>query len=126
MKNFTKLGLAVILLQSFLFSNSISSVFSIRHDNLDDNIAVSNAIGLKMQLDDTRYTGFDTDGSDYRIFVGWGFGKIGFGHDGDNNAEYSIGTTYQLLNNVSIDLDYIMTNSDNTDDNLRLGVQIEF
>ena len=115
---------------SFLFSRDITPVFSIRYDDLTDGVAVSDAIGLEMNLGNGRFTGFDTDGNDYRIYMGWGFGKIGFGHDGSNNneGEYTVGVTYDLLgsginSNVSMDVDYVFGD---TDENLRLGIQIRF
>ena len=75
-------------------------MLSVRYDNLDGApIAVTDAIGLKMDLGNGRYTGFDTDGSDYRLYVGWAWGKIGMGHNGatPHAAEYTIGANYGLV-----------------------------
>ena len=116
-------------LSSFLISDDldgyweVSPVLSIRHDNLDDGVAVSDAIGLRMSLGGSKFTGFDTDGTDYRIFMGWGLGKLGIGHDGSGDPEYTFGTTYEVLDNVSMDLDYVFGEDDN---NLRLAIQIHF
>ena len=116
-------------LSSFLISDDldgyweVSPVLSIRHDNLDDGVAVSDAIGLRMSLGGSKFTGFDTDGTDYRIFMGWGLGKLGIGHDGSGDPEYTFGTTYEVLDNVSMDLDYVFGEEDN---NLRLAIQIHF
>ena len=63
---------------SLTFSRDVSPVLSIRYDNLASGIVVTDAIGLQMDLGGNKFTGFDTDGTDYRIYVGWGFGKIGF------------------------------------------------
>ena len=116
-------------LSSFLVSDDldgyweVSPVLSIRHDNLDDGVSVSDAIGLRMSLGGSKFTGFDTDGTDYRIFMGWGLGKLGIGHDGSGDPEYTFGTTYEVLDNVSMDLDYVFGEDDN---NLRLAIQIHF
>ena len=116
-------------LSSFLVSDDldgyweVSPVLSIRHDNLDDGVSVSDAIGLRMSLGGSKFTGFDTDGTDYRIFMGWGLGKLGIGHDGSGDPEYTFGTTYEVLDNVSMDLDYVFGEEDN---NLRLAIQIHF
>ena len=116
-------------LSSFLISDDldgyweVSPVLSIRHDNLDDGVAVSDAIGLRMSLGGSKFTGFDTDGTDYRIFMGWGLGKLGICHDGSGDPEYTFGTTYEVLDNVSMDLDYVFGEDDN---NLRLAIQIHF
>ena len=114
--------LMVTSLASLIFPKDISPVLSIRYDNLDSGINVSDAIGLQMDLDGNKFTGFDTDGTDYRIYVGWGFGKIGFGHDGAANTEYTIGANYEVIENISLDLDYVI----NTTENLRLALQISF
>ena len=114
--------LMVTSLTSLIFPKDISPVLSIRYDNLAAGITVSDAIGLKMNIDNSKYTGFDTDGTDYRIYVGWGLGKIGFGHDGAAGVEYTIGANYEVIENISLDLDYVI----NTAENLRLALQINF
>jgi hypothetical protein len=78
-----------------------------------------------MNIDGNRYTGFDTDGTDYRIFVGWGFGKIGIGAGADGAEEFTVGASYGVLDNLSLDLDYVMGNTD-SNQNLRLALQIHF
>tara|TARA_B110000116_G_C16306893_1_gene346318 strand:+ start:89 stop:496 length:408 start_codon:yes stop_codon:yes gene_type:complete len=101
----------------------VTPVLSIRHDNLDSGLSVSDAIGVQMEIGENTFTGFDTDGNDYRIYLGWGLGKIGFGHDGTSNAEYTIGTSYEILDNISMDIDYVFGQNE---ENLRLAIQIHF
>ena len=124
MKKYLLLVLMVTSLGSLLFSKDISPVFSIRYDNLTDGIVVSDAVGLKMNIDGSKYTGFDSDGTDYRIFLGWAFGKVGFGSDG-TNQEFTVGATYGVLDNLSLDLDYVM-GTGTGDANLRMGLQVDF
>ena len=124
MKKYLLLILMVTSLGSLLFSKDISPVFSIRYDNLTDGITVSDAVGLKMNIDGSKYTGFDSDGTDYRIFLGWAFGKVGFGSDG-TNQEFTVGATYGVLDNLSLDLDYVM-GTGTGDANLRMGLQVHF
>ena len=124
MKKYILLILMVTSLGSLLFSKDISPVFSIRYDNLTDGIVVSDAVGLKMNIDGSKYTGFDSDGTDYRIFVGWGFGKVGFGSDG-TNEQFTVGATYGVLENLSLDLDYVM-GTGTGDANLRMALQVHF
>ena len=107
---------------SLILSRDVSPVLSIRYDNLASGIAVTDAIGLQMDLGSNRFTGFDTDGTDYRIYMGWKFGKVGFGHDGAAGTEYTIGANYEVIENISLDLDYVI----NTTENIRLGMQIAF
>tara|TARA_B100001146_G_scaffold159763_1_gene140799 strand:- start:121 stop:495 length:375 start_codon:yes stop_codon:yes gene_type:complete len=124
MKKYLLLVLMVTSLGSLLFSKDISPVFSIRYDDLTDGIVVSDAVGLKMNIDGSKYSGFDSDGTDYRIFLGWAFGKVGFGSDG-TNQEFTVGATYGVLDNLSLDLDYVM-GTGTGDANLRLGLQVHF
>ena len=125
MKKYLLLILMVTSLGSLLFSKDISPVFSIRYDNLTDGIVVSDAVGLKMNIDGSKYTGFDSDGTDYRIFLGWGFGKVGFGANAAGNEEFTVGGTYGVLDNLSLDLDYVM-GTDTGDANLRMALQVHF
>ncbi len=125
MKNMKKNILLILMftsLISLILSRDVSPVLSIRYDNLASGIAVTDAIGLQMDLGSNRFTGFDTDGTDYRIYMGWKFGKVGFGHDGGSGAEYTIGANYEVIENISLDLDYVI----NASENLRLGIQITF
>ena len=124
MKKYLLLILMVTSLGSLLFSKDVSPVFSIRYDNLTDGIAVSDAVGLKMNIDGSKYSGFDSDGTDYRIFLGWAFGKVGFGSDG-TNQEFTVGATYGVLDNLSLDLDYVM-GTGTGDANLRMALQVHF
>tara|TARA_Y100001970_G_C14184367_1_gene831656 strand:+ start:834 stop:1205 length:372 start_codon:yes stop_codon:yes gene_type:complete len=121
-KNILSILVAISLI-SIILPKDVSPVLSIRHDDLSGGLTVSDAIGLKMDLGNSRFTGFDTDGTDYRIYVGWGFGKIGFGDDGSGTGEYTVGATYQILNNILMDLDYVYNENNQ---NLRLGIEIHF
>ena len=125
MKKYLLLILMVTSLGTLLFSKDISPVFAIHYSDLTDGIAVSNAVGLKLNVDGSKYTGFDTDGDDYRIFLGWGFGKVGFGANAAGNEEFTVGATYGVLDNLSLDLDYVM-GTDTGDANLRMALQVHF
>ena len=126
-----KIILIIVLIFTSVFSQEkqkkkqkdISPVISIRYDQIDDEVVVTDAIGLKFGLGNDRFTGYDTDGTDHRLYVGWKFGKIGFGHDG-TDPEYTIGANYNILDNIGLDLDFIM--GDNNENNLRLGLNINF
>ena len=116
--------LPILIIGSLLFPKDVSPVFSIRYDDMTDGVTVSDAIGLQMDIDGSRFTGFDTDGTDYRIYLGWAFGKIGFGSDG-TDEEFTVGATYGVLENLSLDLDYVM-GTDTGDANLRMALQVHF
>ncbi len=110
-------------LLSFVIARDVAPSVSLRYDNLSTGIQPSQAIGLKLNIDDNKYTGFDTDGFDHRIFVGWSFGKIGLGVDNLNTPEYTVGATYPVLENLYVDLDYVINEAE---DHLRLSLTVEF
>ena len=114
-----------VSLTAFAFPKDVTPVFSVRYDTIDDVVTVSDGIGLQMDIGGNKFTGFDTDGEDYRIYVGWSFGKIGFGSNADGNEEFTVGATYGVLDNLSLDLDYVM-GTDTGDANLRMALQVHF
>ena len=118
-----KLSFIFLIFSTIIIAGDISPVISIRYDQIDNNIEVTDAIGLQFDLGNKRFTGFDTDGTDYRIYIGWRFGKIGLGHDG-LNPEYTIGATYDIIDNIAMDLDFIM--ADNNSNSIRIGLNINF
>ena len=118
-----KFSLIIMLSSTFIFSKDISPVISIRYDQIDNDIEVTDAIGLQFDLGNNRFTGFDTDGIDYRLYMGWYFGKIGLGHDGVN-PEYTIGASYDIIDNIALDLDFVM--ADDNSNSIRLGLNINF
>ena len=77
-----KISLTVILLLTYVYPRDISPVISIRYDQINNEIVITDAIGLKFKLGDDKFTGYDTDGTDHRLYVGWKFGKIGFENSG--------------------------------------------
>ena len=118
-----KPSIIFLMLSTIIISRDISPVISIRYDQIDNDIQVTDAIGLQFELGNNKFTGFDTDGTDYRMYIGWRFGKIGLGHDGVN-PEYTLGATYDIIDNIAMDLDFIM--ADDNSNSIRLGLNINF
>ena len=50
-----KNSLIIILLLTYVFPRDISPVISIRYDQINDEIVITDAIGLKFKLDDDKY-----------------------------------------------------------------------
>ena len=72
--------LALILcVSSYLHARTLSPTFSIRYEDFVNSTAPSAAIGLKLDIDGDRYTGFqvNSDGTDTRLLMGWNWGVIG-------------------------------------------------
>ena len=120
MKKYLLISLIVV---SYVFPRDVSPVITIRYNNLSDAVTVNDAIGLKFDLGNSRYTGFDTDGDDHRVYVGWSFGKIGIGHDKADKMQFTVGASYEVIDNIGLDLDYVLGDDSN---DLRLGININF
>ena len=71
----------VLCLSSYMQARDISPTFSIRYEDFINSASPSAAIGLKLDIDGDRYTGFqvNSDGTDSRLLVGWNWGVIGIG-----------------------------------------------
>jgi hypothetical protein len=144
--NYIYIGL---LVSSLLFSQensnaavasderAISPVIQIRYDNFaNENFTPSSAIGIKLRIDEDRFTGFDvnTDSKETRIIMGWKWSILGLSvkevtleDDSVENVNmYSFGVRYTLLNNVNTVIEYVLSGDSNTDDFLRLSIGVEF
>ena len=144
--NYIYIGL---LVSSLLFSQensnaavasderAISPVIQIRYDNFaNENFTPSSAIGIKLRIDEDRFTGFDvnTDSKETRIIMGWKWSILGLSvkevtleDDSVENVNmYSFGVRYILLNNVNTVIEYVLSGDSNTDDFLRLSIGVEF
>ena len=149
MKSINKTILSILLTFATLFSQdgsnpivekeyrSISPVIEIRYDNFaNENFAPSSAIGMKLKIDDDRYTGFDvnTSTNETRILMGWKWSMLGISvkevtleDDSVENVNmYSFGVKYNLLNNMNTIIEYVLSGDSNTEDFLRLSISVEF
>jgi len=116
---------------------AISPVIQIRYDNFaNKDFTPSSAIGIKLRIDEDRFTGFDvnTDSKETRIIMGWKWSILGLSvkevtleDDSVENVNmYSFGVRYTLLNNVNTVIEYVLSGDSNTDDFLRLSIGVEF
>ena len=53
-------------------------MLGMRFDINDMNI-VKQVVGVQINFDGDKYSGFDTDGEYSRIFMGWSYAKLGIG-----------------------------------------------
>ena len=115
---------------------AISPTIQIRYDNFsNDDFTPSSAIGIKLRIDENRFTGFDvnSDSKETRIIMGWKWSILGLavkevqeGNETQNVNMYSFGVTYELLNGVNTIIEYVLSGDDQTDDFLRLSIGVEF
>ena len=130
----------VLCLSSYMQARDISPTFSIRYEDFINSASPSAAIGLKLDIDGDRYTGFqvNSDGTDSRLLVGWNWGVIGIGSlTGDSGplAHYTFGVGLEVVPGLSTNFEYCMTPSAeaadittnaNAANRLRLSLSVAF
>ena len=135
----------LLVLSSLLQSRDLSPSLSIRYEDFINNLTPNAAIGLKLEIDEDRYTGFEvnSDGSDTRLLMGWNWGVIGVGAidvsaavDGSAMlAHYTFGVGYEIVDGLNTNLEYCMTpdavaadiaNNPNAETRLRLSLSVSF
>ena len=116
MKKNVLVTILVLSVGSFLFSGTIQPSLSMRFNDIIETTADSGTVepvlvvGLTMSLDEGVYAGFDSDGTDSRIFVSFDYGTMGMGIDANGEPQFTIGAKYSALSNLDVSLDYIINN----------------
>ena len=131
--------LTIIALSFASFSisqNLVQPTLSMRFNDLlgDTNDVVEPVLclGLAMQLEEGVSAGFDSDGTDSRIFVAFDYGTMGLGINALGEPQFTVGANYSTLSNLVVSLDYIFNNlatdgDDNTIPNeLRMSLGVTF
>ena len=131
--------LTIIALSFASFSisqNLVQPTLSMRFNDLigDTNDVVEPVLclGLAMQLEEGVSAGFDSDGTDSRIFVAFDYGTMGLGINALGEPQFTVGANYSTLSNLVVSLDYIFNNlatdgADNTIPNeLRMSLGVTF
>jgi len=114
-------------------ASDLSPTFSIRYEDFINTPAPSAAVGLKLTIDEDRYTGFEvnSDGTDSRLLIGWKWGLFGIGSNtvgGNVFPHYTFGVSYSILDNLVSNFEYVMTPDEAAavDDRLRLTLSVGF
>ena len=124
-----------ILCISFLCAGSVTPVLGLRFNDVLGNNDLqdpSQSLGLKMQVGDSVYSGFDVSEGDFRIFVQQSFVIFGIGTNSDSEPQFTIGGYYNALDNLVVSLDYVINQltDDGTGapdpDQLRIGLAVTF
>ena len=140
MKKYILVLLTLVISSSTLLvaANDLSPTFSIRYEDFINTPEPSAAVGLKLTIDEDRYTGFEVNTNrtnfDSRLIIGWGWGLFGLGvHQPagvgtDSFAHYTFGVSYPILDNLISNLEYVMTPDEAAavDDRLRLTLSVGF
>ena len=125
------------LLSSFIYAGSVSPVLGIRFNDIlasNDLQDPSNSLGLKMEVSEGIYSGFDVSDGDFRIFVQRSNMIFGMGNNNQNQPQFTVGGYYSALENLSVNLEYVINQltddglgaGDPFPDQLRIGLFIQF
>ena len=126
-----------LALTSFSFSqDDLSPTLTIRYDDFINDLSPGVAIGLKLAIDNDRYTGFevntDQDNFDTRLLLGWKWGVMGIGAKtvGVNVfPHYTFGVSYEIVPGLASNFEYVMTPdapAGTVEDRLRLTLSVSF
>ena len=110
-KNSIKLIISTVLLSSFIYSGSVTPALGLRFNDIAGSTSLqgpSQTLGLKMDVGSGVYSGFDTNGTDFRIFVQQSYGTFGFGRNSDGENQFTVGGNYNILDNLQVSLDYVI------------------
>ena len=110
-KNLIQLILTTFILSSFMYSGSVTPVLGLRFNDVagsTDLQGPSQTLGLKMDVGSGVYSGFDTNGTDFRIFIQQSYGTFGFGRNNDGENQFTVGGNYDVVDNLQVSLDYVI------------------
>ncbi|MDP6587044.1 MAG: hypothetical protein QF535_20495 [Anaerolineales bacterium] len=99
-------------------------------DNVANTTKADGRIGMQASIDEDRWYGIDTDGTDHRTFFAWKYAKLGIGIDEDangvNQTIYTIGATYDAVGGVRTELEYVGNTDAGINPFLRLSLVATF
>ena len=136
-KTISTLIIRVTLLVSFIYAGSVSPTLSLRFNDVagsTDLVAPTQTLGLKMIVGEGVYSGFDTNGSDFRLFIQQAIGSFGLGTNDDGEPQFTVGGHYNIFDNLNVSFDYVVNrlteDADNPGnpeaDELRLSLSVIF
>ena len=123
------------MLSSFIYAGSVSPVLGIRFNDIlasNDLQDPTNSLGLKMEVAEGVYSGFDVSDGDFRIFVLRSNMIFGMGNNNQNQPQFTVGGYYPALENLYVNLEYVINQltddgtGDPIPDQLRIGLSIQF
>ena len=115
MKRISTLIVKATLLVSFIYAGSVSPMLTMRFNDVSGASGTTaegglespaQAIGLKMEVGESVYSGFDTNGSDFRIFIQRSIGSFGIGTNDVGDPQFTIGGYYDILKGFTLSFDY--------------------
>ena len=130
-----KIKILLFLVSSFIYAGSVSPVLGIRFNDIlasNDLQDPTNSLGLKMEVGEGIYSGFDVSDGDFRIFVQRNNMIFGMGNNNQSQPQFTVGGYYNALDNLWVSLDYVINQltddggGDPFPDQLRIGLFVQF
>ena len=120
---------------SLLYSGTVAPALSLRFNDIvhapnNDlgTLTPTLTLGFVTEIQDGVKAGFDSDGSDSRIYVAFDYGTVGMGMNGAGDPQFTVGATYQALTGLGVSLDYVINNlaADGAPNEIRLSMGVNF
>ena len=115
MKKNILISLITLAFSSSLFGSVIQPHIAMRYNDVVNQqdlatLETTLVLGFGMNVGEGVVAGFDSDGSDSRIFVSFDYGTMGMGINEHGDPQFTIGGKYSALSNLDISLDYVINN----------------
>jgi len=120
---------------SLLYSGTVAPALSLRFNDIvhapnNDlgTLTPTLTLGFVAEIQDGVKAGFDSDGSDSRIYVAFDYGTVGMGMNAAGDPQFTVGATYQALTGLGVSLDYVINNlaAGGDPNEIRLSMGINF
>jgi len=117
MKKNILITLIVLSVSTLSFCGTIQPQLSMRFNDIVNQspdaggtLDPTLVLGFAMSMDEGVYAGFDSDGTDSRIFVSFDYGTVGLGMNAIGDPQFTVGAKYSTLSNLEVSLDYVVNN----------------
>ena len=109
-KNISTLFVQGMLLISFIYAGSISPTLTLRFNDVSASTALVEpvqALGLRLGVGEGVYSGVESDGTDFRLYIQRSFGtfSMGMANIDDGKPQFGIGGNYSILENFNVSFD---------------------
>ena len=102
---------------SLIYSGVVAPAISLRFNDVvhapnNDlgTLVPALTLGFMMDIEEGVQAGFDSDGTDSRIFISFDYGTLGMGMNAAGEPQFTVGATYNTFTNMGVSLDYVVNN----------------